>query len=523
MTDDRQLEQQIITNVPASPLASATPDFLMTSLVKLAQSYLQNKNVAYLGHAIKMMRPFAGNICRSNGIETYTEMFQTDPEVNKSIGILHLAGISNSIRFGAPEVFDTAFDNEQAENAARFMNRMFGQFDLDFSKERSKIVFDYLRYGNGIGEIEFGKGRGSLSDKIVIRQIRAVDLRDCVFITDSFNRIIGYAPYGFPGVMAPLDSWIPADGFITYLFDAFERQRDREEAIINTQMLPKYKVFHMQWQPTSDEPRGMALLDAAFQSWWAKQQIIPILLYLIQEWGVPRKRGVLGDKAEATCIVDSYGKPIINQLTGLQETEPPLTTLFRALEGWGSGGSLALPHGYESGIEQGDYQWVEAIIKAIEFFNRETSSAITKQLLAASQGAKSGGEKGVQSHRDVLGLSILKIKNDQSEALREQLCKPMIAANFGTAAKEYAPKADLGDADGFPVSLEELGFLAQSIPNFFTPEMFPEVGRKIGFPYLKSQNRVVLPRSAASDVAKLTALIQAQLSCNQGAFSIDFN
>lgn len=517
-----ELKQHIITNIPASPLSSDSPDFLTASLISLAKSYLQNKDVAFLGHAIKLMRPFAGSICRSNGIETYNEMIATDPEIRKAISVPFLASTSNEVLFGAPKTFPTVKEQETAEIAANFLSEMTDQMTLPFEPERKKIVYDSLRYGNGIGEIEYGKGYGRLKDRLVVKQVRSVDIKDLVIVTDSFNRIIGYAPYGFPGVTAPLDSWVPADGFISYLFDAYERQADREDVIVSAKLLPKYKCLHLQWEARSDEPRGAALLDAAFQAWWAKQQVIPILLYFLENWAIPRKEAKLSEKAEDVRLYDANNQPIIDGTTGLQATQPPLPVLYKRLEEWGAGGGLALPFGYETDIHEANPLMVEAILKAIDFFNREISSAITMQFLSASQGQKSGGEKGVQSHRDVLSLMILKIKRDQAVGIREQICKPIMAANFGLASKRYAPKVDLGDADGFPISLNELGFLAQSIPDFFTPEMFPEVGRKVGFPYIQSKRKMTLKKSQIKDAQALFSLLQTQLGCGQGSFSLEF-
>lgn len=519
MANDR-LAEQIVTNIPASPLASNSPDFLTASLIKLAESYLQNHEVAYLGHAIKMLRPFAGRICKSNGIETYDEMIATCPEVKKGVNVPYLAATSNEIRFGAPRTFETTKDQESANNAAEFMNEMLEQMDMPFGLERNKLVYDYFRYGNGIAELEFGKGHGKLKDKIVVRQIRAADIKSVVFITDAFNRIIGYAPYGFPGVIAPLDSWLPADGFITYLFDAFERQRDREDALLSTQLLPKYKCLHLQWEPRSNDPRGDALLDAAFQPWWAKQQIIPILLYFIENFGIPRKKGVLGEKSDTIQLYDATGQPIL--VNGIPKTEKALPAFFNQLATWGAGGAMAMPYGFTGELEQADPLMIDGFLKSIDFFNREISSSITMQFLSSGQGQKSGGEKGVDSHRDVLSLMILKAKNDQSLAIREQICKPMMAANFGKATKKFAPKVDLGDADGFPVSLNEIGFLAQSIPDFFTKEMYPEIGRKVGFPYIDGGNKTVMKKSAIKDVNALSAILQTQIGCQQGAFTVEF-
>lgn len=516
---ERDFEQKIVTNVQASPLASATPDFLISGLIKLGRSYLQSKNVAYLGNAIKMLRPFAGSLCKAQGIETYDEMINTCPEVNKAIEVLHLASTSNETLFGAPKTFPTSREQQMAENAARFHNEMLDQMEISFDLERQKCVYDALRYSNGICELEYGTGYGLLEDKVVIKQMRAADTKDVVFVTDSFNRVIGYAPYGFPGVIAPLDAWVPADSFFTFLMEHYEAEK-RHQILNDTKILPKFKCLHLQWGARSNDPRGGSLLDAAFQPWWAKQQIMPILLYFLEHWSVPRKKGNVAEKVDYVTLFDANNEEII--VNGRPKQVPALIKFTEELDKWGAGGTLATPFGYDSELLEANPQMVDVILKALDFFNREISSAITKQFLTSGQGLKSGGEKGVQSHRDVLSLIILKLKNVQSVGIREQISKVLTRANFGKASTKYAPKVDLGDADGFPVSLDELGFLAQSMKGFFTEEMFPEVGRKVGFPYIPSKRKVRFKKSAAKDVAQLTALLQGQLACGEGTFTVEF-
>lgn len=516
----KQIEERILTNIPASPLASATPNYFAASLIKLGQDYLQTKNVAHLGHAIKLLRPFAGEICRMQGLAAFDEMIRTDPEVKKSIGVLYLAATSNTTTFIPPKTFTSVPEQENSIRAANFMEEVKEQMDYSFDDERSKLVYDVLRYGNGIGELNYTTGVGRLKGKLTISGMRAADLKDTVIITDSFNRLIGYAPYGFPGIIAPLDTWLTADGFVSLLFDSFERQKDREEAILSTQMLPRHKCVHMRWLPTSSEARGENLLDAAFQPWWAKQQIIPILLHLLEEWAVPRKKGSLSEKPDIQRQFNADGTPVT--VNGEEQTIPPVVGLFNQMETWGANGSIAVPYGYDIDIFQANSSMGDLLLKAIDFFNREISSAITNQFLTSSQGAKSGGEKGVQSHKDVLSLMILALKKIQSSAIREQISKVLIRANFGKAAARYAPAIDLGDSDGFPVSLDEIGFLAQSMPDFFTDSMLPEVGRKVGMPYIKGTNRIKMKKSAAKDVNALQAILQSQLTCNSGSFSIDF-
>lgn len=517
----RDLKQAVVTNIQASPLSTSTPDFLSVSLINLAQSYLQTRNVAHLGHAIRMMRPFAGSLCRANGLETFNEMIRTDPEIKKNIHLLYLASTSNTTSFVPPETFATTREQAYADNAASFMKEVKEQMEYGLDAERQKMVYDMLRYGNGIGEITYQTGYGRLKDRLTIEGVRSVDLRTCVFITDAFNRIIGYAPYGFPGVIAPLDTWLMADGFITLLFDHFENQRDRVNATLETQMLPRHKVVHLQWLPCSDEPRGEALLDAAFQPWWAKQQIIPILLFLIEQWGVPRKKGELSERPDEQAVYDDAGDAVMEN--GVPKIEPPLVALQKWLSNWGAGGAMSVPKGYGLDIMQANPGMGELMLKAIDFFNREIDSAITNQFLTAGQGGKSGGEKGVQSHRDVLSLMIMYLKNIQSRGFREQMSKVLIGSNFGKASKRFAPSIDLGDSDGFPVSLDEIGFLAQSMPNFFTDSMMPEVGRKVGMPFIPGQNKVKLPKSAAKDVVTLQNIINSQLACaGNGNFTIEF-
>lgn len=475
---DAILQQLTALNIPSSPLVAQNPDYYITSMMRLGSSYLQSHDVAYLGHAIKLVSPEAGTMCRKFGLQIFDEMITTDPQISQGVDLLYMAGVANSLSFSIPKTFNSPDAESSARGGKAFVEEVFDQFEHPFHPEREKCVYDLLRYGNSFGELEFGYGYGLLANNLAIKGIRAANIKDVVMITDSFNRIIGYAPYGFPGVVGPLNSWVPADSFVSYMFNAFETQVEREEYMQQTHILPRWKVWHQQWLPKSDDPRGGALLDAAFQPWWAKQQMMSILLLLFEKWGVPRQKGTLAEKASSVCIYGPDGRPLNDPITGLPLQQEPLIAFLTQMKKSGPGSDIALPNGYDLDLLQINPEIALAILKALDFFNIEISKAVLKQHLATSEGAR-GSEKGAESHGDVISLMIAHVKKIQSESLREGVIKPIVAANFGVQAKRYAPVIDLGSSDGFPVGLSDIGVLQQAgYP--FVENQYAELDRRIG-------------------------------------------
>lgn len=501
---DVNVKQDVFLPVPASPLVdSGVPNTYLRSTMDLGRSYLQSRDVSYLGHAIRMLRPIGGRVCAKLGIAGYDEMIQTDPQVSQGVDVLHMASTANNLSFGAAEGGEASL----AEGALRFVRTMYGQMECDFDAERAKMTYDVIRYGNGFAELEFASGRGDLEGYLVVREIHAVNPQDVVIITDSYNRVLGYAPYGFPGVTAPLESWVPAEGFISYLLDTFDSEQKREEYLTDVKIIPKWKVWHAGWQPTSTDVRGNALLDPGMHPWWAKQQVMSVLLMLIEEWGRPRKFGKLAERADAVCIYDANGNPVISP-DGTPATRDPMPVLLNTLTSSDGGGSIALPHGYEIGILQADPEMLTAILAALDYFNIELSKAILKQHLASSEGQR-GSEKGADSHSDILSLLIQRIKNTVSRTARSQIFQPIIASNFGADLRAYTPSVDIGDADGMPISLNEIGFLAQA--NYFAPDQFPSLDRRIGVP-VRAKNVFEVPAKATKDVNALNAILTGKLS-----------
>lgn len=499
-------DQRIFLPVPASPLTSSTPNSYISAMVRLSQSYLQNRDVSYLGHAVRAIRPLGGLAVAKMGLGVYDQMVATDPQVAQGIDIIQMASTSNELKFSSSIGSNSENERELGEGGAGFVGEMFNQMDCDYDEERQKAVFDLVQRGDGFLELEFKTGQHELKGYMTIDSWHAVDAEDVIIITDSFNRIIGYAPYGFPGVTAPLDSWVPADSYITYLFDAYETVEKREEALADVKILPKWKVCHFRWQPRSKDPRGRSLLDAASQPWWAKQQIMSVLLSFIEEFGVPRKKGTVSEKAEAVCLYDAKGNPVINAATGQPVEQDPLPNLLGALYDSPSGGNIALPYGYEVGILEANPQMLEAIVKALDFFNIEISKAILKQHLASSEGQR-GSEKGADSHGDILSLLILYCKSIQRRTLRE-VVKSLIVSNFGIENRRYTPNIDIGDADGLPVTLSEIGFLTQA--NYFAPSQFTDLDRRMGFKVRKAGE---VP--GGSEGMKLQNMMQDKVSGRQ--------
>ncbi len=498
-------KQDVYLPVPASPLIDhSVPNTYLRSAMDLGRSYLQSRDVSYLGHAIRMLRPVGGRVCAKLGLTGFDEMIQTDPQIAQGVDVLWMASTANNLSFGTSE---GQGDGALADGALRFTRQMYGQMTGDFNGERSKMTYDLIRYGNGFCELEFKTGQGELDGYLCLDRIHAVDPNDVVIVTDSYNRIIGYAPYGFPGVTSPLESWVPADSFITYLFDTFDNQVAREDYVTEVKLLPKWKVWHTTWQTTTTDPRGNALLDPALHPWWAKQQIMSVLLMLIEEWGRPRKWGKLSERADAVCLYDANGNPVLAN-DGMPLTRDAMPVLLDTLMGSSGGGNIALPHGYEVGLLQADPKMLEAIVKALDYFNIEISKAVLKQHLASSEGQR-GSEKGADSHGDILSLLIQHIKNTVSRTARNQVFQPVIAGNFGSQFKDYTPTVDIGDADGMPINLNEIGFLTQS--NYFAPDQFPALDRRIGVP-VRDRNTIELPKSATKDAESLNLLLGAKLS-----------
>lgn len=486
----------------------------MASLVDIGARYMASQEAYWLGKAIRLVSTQVSDLCRGQGLRFYDEMVRTDPVVSQSLSILKMACSANIVSANPCRTFRDAMHNERAAQATEYVRDALDLTDESFDSERTKIVGDALRYGEGMGELTYDSAGG----RLYLDSLDAFDTELALTITDSFGKTLGYAPRGIAGIMTPVNSWIPIEQLALNALEQVDTEKGRVSLVYDTVFLPRWKVYSVKWdEQTSVNRTPDRLLDPAIQAWWAKQQMMAVLLSYVDGYALPKEYGTTSQGAKDVCLYDANDQPIIDNTTGEQMSVPPERAMLRSLHKARGGGRMAFPNGYKVDQLQGAPEWVDSILKALDFFNAEISRAITAQFLATSEGQR-GSEKGAESHRDMLALRVSSFKKYEANEIRRQIFRPLVIGTYGNDWRRYTPIADLGDANGLPLTLEEVGFLNQS--NYLSADQKPEIDRKLGLP-VRNVETVTVPRSARGDIQKITMQVTAALQA--GKDNVFFN
>ncbi|MED0680576.1 DUF935 family protein [Aneurinibacillus thermoaerophilus] len=141
----------------------------------------------------------------------------------------------------------------------------------------------------------------------------------------------------------------------------------------------------------------------------------------------------------------------------------------------------------------------DAFEKAVQYFNKMILRGMLVPSLVFDEGQKSGSYALGQSHFGVFNLGVTGIYNGVTEALIEQLIRPLIEYNFG-------PQKDYGRFVENQIESEDMkllydGFTALTNAGYMDPtiqEDFDAVRMKMGLP----QRKVVTPDEKLASVAE---------------------
>jgi hypothetical protein len=451
-----------LTQVDKTPYGGLNSPATLASLTRASQRYFQTRSNYHLQSAVQMLT--RRDRC---SLREYDEMYQTEPIIAQAIDACFMASANSELRPSVPETTLASNNLRAAENAVAFIENAYAYMDDDYYESLQKMHLDTLLYGEGMCELMWGDGYGELAGRRVVRRIDSFELEQAITLIDTGNRIVGYAPYGIPGIFAPMGTWLPIQDLASQLLEIFE-SADREHALYNFKIIPKWKVLHQRWMPASDPHKVIRLLEPGKQMWWAKQQALAILMALIDEaQGV--KFGTTAQGAQEVCLFDAGG----NEVT----CTPEAALLQQISKGWG-GGTVTGVFGTGVGHIQPKPEMITAVISAIDLFSQEISTAVAKQFLATSQGAR-GSEMGAKAHKELFSMLVAHSQNRQAMCLYTQLHKPQIVANFGVDAAPFTPEVDMSLPNGLARTPDEIGLLNQS--RYFSPDQMPSIDRQLGF------------------------------------------
>lgn len=417
------------------------------------------------------------DLSREFGIEIYDRMKQ-DSEVAAALNMLIMAATSSKPRF-VPATDSEGVVEPLSQIMADYLEWMVSYSRTPFNEWRKALVEDALSYGSGIGEMSFdvvksGKWRGMYA----ISDIHPLCLCEASFVVDNYDHVIGILPTKIPGMTMPIGSYIP-------LMQATMSEPDKVNRL--NSVIPRSKFTIFTWNPKCSDPRGRSILRPIYSAWFAKQQIINLMLDWFKKYSQPSIWATTPQGAQVVCETDANGNEIRIE---------PTQKLLEALLSFQNSSAIALPYGAE--IHMLDMsRGGDIFLSAISWSNREITRGIQMQHLATSD-SEHTARASSSTHQDVLSLFILQLREWQAETIRRDIILPIVQANWGIDNIHLAPTIDLGDGDGFPVNATEIALLGQI--NWFTEEQKPKIDKVLGLPVRRPQSQV-MPEQAKDGIS----------------------
>jgi hypothetical protein len=212
--------------------------------------------------------------------------------------------------------------------------------------------------------------------------------------------------------------------------------------------------------------------------------------------------------------LDRFGTPLISLSVPDEQIEDPenpgvminqIDWANRLLKNIQNGTGLVFrngPPGAETkaeAITSGGSGVGEAFEKAVHYFNKMMLRGMLVPSLVFDEGRRSGSYALGQSHFGIFNLGVTGIYNGVTEALIEQLVRPLIDYNYG-------PQKDYGQFVENQIESEDMkllyeGFLALTNSGYMDPQIqedFDAVRSKMGLP----QRKVVTPDEKVASVAE---------------------
>jgi len=458
--NERPIRVRQISDIQGNPLVAGQRRVVarVATEADLTRDYVASNIISLLPALQSLPHAFDDLAC-DFGPEIYEQM-ANDPEVAASLGVLVLATCASEARL-VPGVQPDHPDYGLAEQIAAFHRQYLDRLDID--EWRMALTEGALRDGSSVAEIDYGiQSGGDYDGYLVATAIKPKLLRETSFVIDAYQNVIGLIATRLPNLVLPVGSYIP----IHWQGDSL---LGPNEQVIRG-LIPRSKFVVFTWRKRAGDPRGRSALRPAYPPYWIKQKTANEGVDWIARYIQPSIWGVTAQNAIAKCITNPDGSETIIE---------PTDQLLAALSQFRNASVMALPFGSAINtiaVPEGAQVIFQVVM---DWADREITRAILLQHLATGEGQHQARASS-EVHQDVLSLLIIFVKTWQARQIRRDLLVPLTIANYGQQNAHLAPRLDLGDGDGFPITPAEVAALQTA--GWFTEEQMPVVDRQLGLP-----------------------------------------
>lgn len=404
-------------------------------------------------------------------LETYERM-ENDPTISKAKRIIVNNVLADELQL-APGATEDEVGPEEFETYAEvmaFCQRCVAGLDKPFRETLEQLLGNAIRYGHGIGEIEWDyrldgpstKPKEDPKDKP--RPATAPNKAPAArswwkFWQAEEGQEVEGAGMKRPSLkeqktrLMPVSVMVKPRGAARFVVDDYMRvlglvPRYRGGTIRVDEILrrDKFIVFTMNRQ--DEDPRGRSSYRPAVNWHNIKAQLPAELLRYVLEEAVPKAVGTLPkeltpfeyERDEAGNIVyeDPETKKIPKMLTAAESFK-------RQITGFRSGSGAVIPHEAKlepfkkSGASDADF-----FPKIINVLDRQMEHCILLQTLAQSEGEHQARAASETAY-EILGALIFWVRWALAQAVLSDLLETAVRINLGEWALRYMPQISLGD------------------------------------------------------------------------------
>jgi hypothetical protein len=268
-------------------------------------------------------------------------------------------------------------------------------------------------------------------------------------------------------------------------------------------LIPAEKFLILTHEEEDGDINGHSLLDAVYDWWFIKTQVLPALLKYLVQFGGPSLILTAGDNAQDEPILDAKGEQKTDPASGEPLIQSAVQKLFQAGLQFFGGSLLALDHGAtaETLFAGGNG---EAFINTLRYL---IDVEITQAMLGSSravQESQHGSKADTSGGKDILDIIVEYYRNYFEAALDEGLSKAWTRLNYGEQNVWMAPKCALGAPPQ-----EDLGTTATAFSTLINAGAVPDEHwawwfAKIGAPSVDIR-AFLAKKQAVDDAAALAA------------------
>lgn len=370
------------------------------------------------------------------GHVTYEEMM-FDAKVSKCINVIKTGVVGDGV-----ELVTTFSDTNPEYKTARMIEE-FCNFNIqNLQRPLREIIWellDALIYGYKIAEITYKISSYDNKLAMLLASIKPKPYGSTNFIVDPYFNLLGITANNLFNSRLSTNLNLEKHNFELKDGYSFVKLDNNEIRLINRN---KFLLLTVNGQ--NNDPRGKSILRPAYTPWNIKNKIHCEYLRYLNTSASPLLVGFTpqDQPLKDDILVGSDGLPV-KDATGKIVRINPIQAFRDALLQAKNSGVLVAKGGSKIEHIGGDGAGI-AFYKAIEVYDEQIEMAILLQTLATSE-SRFQSRSASEIHFSTLEQAINHYKLLVSDALINDVIKPLITYNFGKEYLKYTPKISLGD------------------------------------------------------------------------------